>query len=157
YIQDTREHIHAQEQPAQHFNVSIEIEEALEQLKTRAKIATITLTTTLDSSIYFTHNPVRLYKVALNLITNALEACERGPKNRERRVDVQFRQETNHYILAVEDSGPGINKADLPHLFQPLYSTKNLPGSGLGLAICKDIMEQEFGGSISVKTSAHGT
>ena len=46
--------------------------------------------------------------------------------------------------IGVSDTGPGIPPDVLPHIFEPLYSTKGF-GVGLGLAIVKEIMKQHKG------------
>jgi len=57
-------------------------------------------------------------------------------------------------VLEVTDSGPGIDPADLPHVFERLYvATRYRPvrpeGSGLGLAIVRQLVE-EMGGTAAV-------
>ncbi|MGA7967787.1 MAG: HAMP domain-containing sensor histidine kinase [Terriglobales bacterium] len=55
--------------------------------------------------------------------------------------------------IEVRDTGPGIEEADLPHIFEPGFTTR--PGSsGLGLAVCRRILHQH-GGRIAVE-SRHG-
>lgn len=59
--------------------------------------------------------------------------------------------------LAVRDQGPGIDPADLPHIFEPFYRGRNAidqqrRGNGLGLALVKGIAESH-GGSISVESA----
>ncbi|MGA9354192.1 MAG: ATP-binding protein [Terriglobales bacterium] len=55
--------------------------------------------------------------------------------------------------IEVRDTGPGIEEADLPHIFEPGFTTR--PGSsGLGLAVCQRILRQH-GGRITVE-SRHG-
>ena len=57
--------------------------------------------------------------------------------------------------FSVSDSGTGISKEALPHVFERGYSTDG--GSGLGLTICRDIVES-MGGMIAVeKTDRSGT
>ena len=52
--------------------------------------------------------------------------------------------------ITVKDSGPGIDQADLPHIFEPFVTTKNEGyGVGLGLSTVYGIMERH-GGSIDV-------
>lgn len=53
--------------------------------------------------------------------------------------------------LEVEDSGRGIAEQDLPHLFEPFFSTKGTRGTGLGLAVSWGIVEGH-GGSIEVRS-----
>ena len=47
--------------------------------------------------------------------------------------------------LEVEDSGRGIEAQDLPHLFEPFFSTKGTRGTGLGLAVSWGIVEGHDG------------
>ncbi|MEP6963349.1 MAG: HAMP domain-containing sensor histidine kinase, partial [Acidobacteriota bacterium] len=64
--------------------------------------------------------------------------------------------------ICVEDSGPGIDAADLPHIFEPFYRGKRardeqVQGSGLGLSLVKKIVEAH-GGSVDVTSRpGHGT
>ena len=53
--------------------------------------------------------------------------------------------------LAVEDTGRGISPEDLPHLFEPFFSTKGSRGTGLGLAVTWGIIEGH-GGTIDVQS-----
>ena len=54
-------------------------------------------------------------------------------------------------MVAVADSGPGIAPAQLSHLFEPYYTTKEA-GTGLGLAISERIV-REHGGRIEVESA----
>jgi signal transduction histidine kinase len=51
--------------------------------------------------------------------------------------------------VAVEDTGCGIAPADLPHIFEPFFSTKGTKGTGLGLSVTWGIV-QAHGGTIDV-------
>jgi two-component system sensor histidine kinase MprB len=56
--------------------------------------------------------------------------------------------------ITVRDTGPGIDPADLPHVFDRFYrarSARGTPGSGLGLAIVKQVAET-YGGGVSVES-----
>jgi signal transduction histidine kinase len=53
--------------------------------------------------------------------------------------------------LVVEDNGRGIRGADLPHLFEPFFSTKGTRGTGLGLAVTWGIVDGH-GGTIDVQS-----
>jgi signal transduction histidine kinase len=50
--------------------------------------------------------------------------------------------------LSIADTGPGIPPNVMPHIFEPLYSTKGF-GVGLGLSIVKEIV-QHHGGEIEI-------
>jgi two-component system sensor histidine kinase HydH len=51
-------------------------------------------------------------------------------------------------VISVSDRGVGIPPEDLPHVFDPYYTTRR-SGTGLGLPIAKNIVEG-LGGTISV-------
>jgi two-component system sensor histidine kinase MprB len=58
----------------------------------------------------------------------------------------------------VRDRGPGIEEADLPHVFDRFYrapSARAKPGSGLGLAIVKQVAET-YGGDARLERPAGG-
>ena len=55
-----------------------------------------------------------------------------------------------HLEVSISDSGAGIRAADLPHIFEPFFSTKPA-GSGIGLALVHRIV-QEHGGDIDVRS-----
>ena len=58
----------------------------------------------------------------------------------------------------MRDHGPGIDAADLPHVFDRFYrsaSARALPGSGLGLAIVKQVAE-EHGGTVAIEMPDDG-
>jgi two-component system sensor histidine kinase MprB len=61
-------------------------------------------------------------------------------------------------VLRVRDRGPGIDPADVPHVFDRFYrsaSARGLPGSGLGLSIVKQVAE-DFGGQAWVEPAPGG-
>jgi two-component system, OmpR family, sensor histidine kinase MprB len=61
-------------------------------------------------------------------------------------------------VLTVRDHGPGIDAADLPHVFDRFYrsaAARALPGSGLGLAIVKQTIE-DHAGSVAVTNADDG-
>jgi len=48
--------------------------------------------------------------------------------------------------IQIQDTGPGIAPADLPHIFEPFYTTKKEgKGVGLGLSVCYGIIERHNG------------
>ncbi len=89
----------------------------------------------------------RIRQVLLNLYLNAIEAMEN-----EGALSVELRQDddTGRFRIIVSDSGTGIKNEDLPHLFDPYFTTKP-SGTGLGLAIVHKIIESH-GGEISVES-----
>jgi two-component system, cell cycle sensor histidine kinase and response regulator CckA len=91
----------------------------------------------------------KLSQVFLNLLINASHAMA---QSEDRAIVVRTWTADDRVCAAVEDSGAGIAAKDLPHIFEPFFSTKPIgAGSGLGLAICRNIIE-EFGGDIRIES-----
>ena len=87
---------------------------------------------------------VQLQQVILNLIVNAVEAMSGvsgGP--RELWISTEL-DASNGALIAVRDSGPGLDPASLEHLFDAFYTTKS-SGMGMGLSICRSIIEAHGG------------
>ena len=87
---------------------------------------------------------VQLQQVVLNLILNAVEAMssvEAGP--RELLISTEQSQ-TGGVLVAVRDSGPGIDPDHLERVFEAFYTTKS-SGVGMGLSICRSIIDAHGG------------
>ncbi len=83
---------------------------------------------------------VQLLQVILNLVTNAAEAMSNNPVG-SRVLNVNSKSsQPNEVIIAVEDSGPGIETKDLDRIFDAFFTTKS-QGMGMGLSICRSIVE----------------
>jgi signal transduction histidine kinase len=98
-------------------------------------------------------DPVQIQQVLINLVLNALDASAEVPEDR-RRVRVATSDTPNGVQVSVRDSGVGIALADLPHVFDPFFSTKR-SGMGLGLSIARSIVEAH-GGTIAAASCAPG-
>ena len=87
---------------------------------------------------------VQLQQVILNLIINGLEAIAKNQGGaRELSVSSDVNQE-NNVIVAVKDSGEGLDAANLERVFDAFYTTKP-EGMGMGLAISRTIIESHGG------------
>jgi len=60
-------------------------------------------------------------------------------------------------LLFVEDNGPGIESADLPHIFERFYKSSDSGGMGLGLSIAKYMVEAHGGKIWAESTVGQGT
>jgi signal transduction histidine kinase len=87
----------------------------------------------------------------MNLLVNAVEAMSGvGDRSRELTI-VSGEDDSNEVFVEVQDTGPGIDPADLDRLFQSFYTTKP-DGIGMGLAISRSIVEAH-GGRLSAAPS----
>lgn len=93
-------------------------------------------------------DPESLRSLFANLIINGLQAMD-GHGGRL-RIDIAPDPPSGSVRVVVEDTGRGIPPGDLPHLFEPYFSTKET-GTGLGLAIVKKAVE-DHGGAIQVQS-----
>jgi signal transduction histidine kinase len=102
-------------------------------------------------------NPRQLGQVFVSLLINAAQALPAGFPD-ENRVDVELdTSEAGWARVAIADTGSGIAADVLPHIFEPLYSTKRGAGMGIGLAIVREIVHG-LGGRVSVESErGHGT
>jgi signal transduction histidine kinase len=97
---------------------------------------------------------IQIQQVVLNLTRNAIEAVdEAGISSSVIKVGVVGTAE-NEIAVSVADCGPGIAPEDVPHVFDPFYSTKGA-GLGVGLSISRAIVEAH-GGRLSLTPNAGG-
>jgi two-component system OmpR family sensor kinase len=78
-----------------------------------------------------------------NLLDNAMKFCQPGDA-----IEVRGREDGAFVVVEVADTGPGIDPADLPHIWEELYRGERgraVPGSGLGLAMVRAIIERHDG------------
>ena len=86
---------------------------------------------------------VQLQQVVLNLILNAVEAMNSLDGRREISISTEQNQ-AHELLVAVRDSGPGIDPEYIDRVFEPFYTTKT-SGMGLGLSICRSIIDAHGG------------
>jgi signal transduction histidine kinase len=99
---------------------------------------------------------VELFERAIaNLVDNALKFCPPGAS-----ISLDAQQTATEVLVTVSDTGSGIAEADLPHLFDRFYQSRQSVapatgegGRGLGLAIVKRIVELH-GGQVAVTSKS---
>lgn len=99
----------------------------------------------------FKCNRGRIEQVLVNIISNAIKYTPEGGN-----VTVSTMHMYNDIYIKIKDTGIGIPKEDLPHVFERFYRvdkarSRQQGGTGLGLAIAKEIVE-EYGGTINVNS-----
>jgi PAS domain S-box-containing protein len=97
----------------------------------------------------------QLRQVLFNLIHNAMDSMDNTTdRTRVLRVITESHG-PDEIIVAVEDSGPGIDPKRLNSIFDPFITTK-ADGMGLGLAICRMIVERHDGTLSALSDGKHG-
>ena len=94
--------------------------------------------------------PEYFRKIMHNLLSNALKYTPKGGD-----IFVTATQEKDNVVIQIADSGKGIDKQDLPHIFETFYQGNNScmdMGTGVGLSLAKQMVET-MGGEITVKSA----
>ena len=86
---------------------------------------------------------IQLQQVLLNLILNAAEAMS-SVEEGARELLISTEQDQAGALVAVRDSGPGIDAQHLDRVFDAFYTTK-FSGTGMGLSICRSIIHAHGG------------
>jgi signal transduction histidine kinase len=155
------------------FDINEAVEEIVTLTQSEAQRNRVLVLTRLDGNIPLVlADRVQLQQVVLNLLINAIEAVS-GMSEGRREVFVRSQKgrgdagvsreqnvghydpaeaESTHVLVAVCDSGRGLDPTALEHLFDAFYTTKP-QGLGMGLAISRSIIEAH-GGRLWAKANA---
>ena len=139
------------EQPvSEPVNIVQILRDTLKLVQNQVTLSGVEVERDLPSDLPIIHgNPKTLQQIFLNLFINAIQAMRDGGT-----LAVRARTENGGHWLKVEvaDTGTGIAPEDLPHIFEPFYTTKEVGrGTGLGLSVSYSIA-QKHGGHIEVKS-----
>ncbi|MGO9316739.1 MAG: ATP-binding protein [Terracidiphilus sp.] len=137
-------------------NLNQVIRDTLSLLEHQFKTAQILIDLELAQELPPIHgNPGKLQQVFLNLLLNAKEAMPGGGRL---RVTTLLNRHDNYVAALVNDSGSGISPEHLKRIYDPFFTTKNVPrsgdrrGTGLGLSVSYGII-QEHAGKIRVESA----
>ena len=98
----------------------------------------------------------QLLQALLIIFQNAIDALKSRDK-RSRQISVESNLVKGIVTLYIRDNGPGIDEANLRHIFDAYFTTKHKDrGTGLGLYIAKTIIEFKFLGALIARNHASG-
>lgn len=132
------------------FNVATEIERVAGFLRARARIQHVVIKLDLLNGVSLKGDSIRFNHIISNLLTNAIDAYDDVKTDKEKIVEITMIRQSQNIEIVVSDHGSGIAEDELPHLFEPFYTTKGtIRGTGIGLAITKQAVEESFQGTIT--------
>jgi signal transduction histidine kinase len=112
----------------------------------------IRLETQLASVDAVNADPLRVREIITNLLSNAVRYTPAGGEVVVRLTESMTGGERSVTVF-VQDSGPGIDPSDLPHIFDRFYKSSDSGGMGLGLSIARYLVEAH-GGKIWAESEA---
>jgi CheY-like chemotaxis protein len=106
-------------------------------------------------ALRITADPDRLQQIVWNLVSNAVKFTPRGGN-----INVSVERIDSQAVIAVSDSGEGIDSDFIPHIFEPFRQAdaskaRVHKGLGLGLSIAKNLVEAH-GGTVMVSSEGKG-
>lgn len=133
------------------FNVKKYFDDVLQNLKPRLKKTSHVIEFVCDSELEIYHYPGVFSHILTNFIVNSLTHGFKEDVTGHIRISFEMKEDA--CTLIYSDDGEGISEEHLPHVFNPFYTTKKGQGStGLGLHIIYNIVTQNLGGQIHLKT-----
>src|SRR5215469_14044399 len=140
-----RDHVKKTPPRNNRFDLNEAINEVIEMVRTAIDKSRVSASTRLAPELNAVWGDrVQLQQVVMNLVLNAVEAMG-AVEERKRMLFITTEQKGEGDVLvAVHDSGPGIDPEHLQQVFKPFYTTKD-SGVGMGLAICRSIIDAHGG------------
>ena len=129
-------------------NLKEVLEHVIEYMDRRTSHGVVFVRDFPDKDVWLKMNASLFEWVIENLCKNAVDAMSGGPGT----ITVRIVEEDNKICVDVSDTGKGIKKKNLSHVFRPGFTTKQR-GWGLGLSLAKRIIEDYHKGKIFVKWS----
>jgi signal transduction histidine kinase len=132
------------------------IEAVVESLRPTAEAKAVRLELLLEPDVALVYGDAdRLRQVIWNLLSNAVKFTPRNGS-----VQVRVQRDRTHVAIAVRDSGEGIKRDFLPHIFERFSqadgsTTREHGGLGLGLAIVRHLVELH-GGTVRAESPGAG-
>ena len=130
------------------------LHDSIEQFKPLAQAKGIDLRVQLSSRIFVKGDSIKLTRLFVNLLDNAIQYTDPGG-----RVFFSMRLSQGKVIISIQDTGMGIAAGELPFIFQGFWRSESArsvypEGFGLGLTIAYAIVQQHQG---EITVDSHGT
>jgi predicted ATPase/signal transduction histidine kinase len=146
-----RDHIKKAPPRKEYFDLNAAINEVLVLAQSVTRRNEVSVQTSLtDGFLPVLGDRIQLQQVLLNLIFNAAEAMI-AVEERAREMLISTEQDQAGALVAIRDSGPGIDAQHLNRVFDAFYTTKS-SGIGMGLSICRSIVHAH-GGKLWAETN----
>jgi C4-dicarboxylate-specific signal transduction histidine kinase len=143
-IDRIRDHIKKAPPRKAHFDLNEAINEVIALGRSAVVKNGVTVQTRLAEGLFPIHGDrVQLQQVVLNLLLNAVEAMSSREAG-AREVLISTEHDHKSVLVAVRDSGPGIDPSHLERVFDTFFTTKS-GGMGMGLSICRSIINAHGG------------
>lgn len=128
------------------------VADVVELMQTRARDVGVTLTYEPQVDLpELLLDPDALHRAILNVVTNAIDACEKLPSGQV-AVSTVYQPEESLVQIIVADNGEGISPEDIKRIFNVFESRKGARGTGLGLPVSQKIL-REHGGEITIESA----
>lgn len=135
------------------FSVREEIQSVVKIVEHQAMAEKVEVKNSCAMDVLTYGNGVRLNHVITNIICNALDAYGEIEMGGRREIGVNLTKTKDKIIITIEDWAGGMDEETKNKIFEPFFTTKNEGrGTGIGLTTAKYIIEENFGGTIKVKS-----
>ena len=135
-------------------NLLDEINNVITRNKRFLKENHIEIDNNIDENIMIKADKLRIEELFDNIINNAIKYSKNAGT-----ITIDAKQDKNFITVSIKDTGIGMNKEQLSHIFDEFYKADearhDFNSSGLGLPICKRIVEKH-GGNIWAESSGEG-
>jgi signal transduction histidine kinase len=121
------------------------VQDVVELMQSRAADAHVELAFPPAESLpLFTFDPDAMHRAVLNVVTNAIDACENVEHGRV-SIHTRYAIDEQRVYVDVEDNGEGIEPDDMKKIFSVFQSRKGSRGTGLGLPVSQKILHEHEG------------
>lgn len=130
------------------FSLTDNVRLWVEGFKPTAASKGVTVSLDIEDGIDVTADYYKVERICYNLVSNALKYNRKGGS-----VAITLHREGKNAVLSVADTGLGMSKDDVQHVFDKFFQVKKISGgTGIGLAIVKAFTELH-GGRVTVKSA----